>query len=334
MKRFSTIVLTVCIYALFIGLGCKKVTEQEKMPYNEIESFVLAGYSGQSINASVNNGEIIVYWASEAKMPATIKPVIEVSKGASISPASGTEVAFTSNTVYTVKAEDGTEKTYRLKPVSNIPVPRIATISPTTSMVWISSSLLTVTGEYFLTGDTSSVKVYAERMKDGFEFDLTLDYSKISMTNISARLPLMNDIMDTGMHRMRVKIGNRISDYQEVNLRFPDITYTNMANMTWVEAGKTLQAGDSMTLKIWDNYNGQITKWYMKKFLKVVIEDYVFDASQLTQTDSTIKFKLPATPIKQKPSNVIIYYIGPFGSQTYWAKILPQSSWPIIPVKI
>ena len=328
MQRFSIIVLIVFIATL----GCKKTTyEQQKKPYNNITTFVLLGYTGDSINASINNGEIIIYWAAETKAPATIQPTVIVSPGATVSPASGAEVAFNNTTVYTVTAEDGTVKTYKLKPVINKAVPRISSISPA-DLLWISSTLLTVSGEYFLTGDTADVHVYAERMRDGFEFDLPLNYSKLSMTNITANLPMYSDIMDTGLHKIRVKIGSRVSDDKQVNIRFPDIAYTTGVNLIFEEAGRTLVAGDSMTLKIWDDYKGAVTKWYMKKFTKVVMENYVFEATALTQTDSTIKFRIPATPINQKPSNVILYYDGPYGA-TYWGKILPQTSWPVIPVK-
>lgn len=332
MKRFPAIIFAIGLNTLFIAAGCKKTSyEQQKMPYNNIESFVVKGYAGDSINASIKNDEIIIYWAAEAPLPATIKPTFVVSPGATVSPVSGTEVAFNSTTVFTVTAEDGTAKTYKLKPVINKAIPRISAISPA-NLHWLSGTLLTVSGEYFLTGSASDVKVYAERMRDGFEFDLTVDQSKLTMTNIAANLPAYSDIMDTGLHKIRVKIGDRVSDEKQVNVRFPDIQSPGMVNLTYIEAGRTLVAGDSMTLKIWDNYNGAVTKWYMKKFTKVVMENWVFEVNELTQTDSTIKFKIPAIPLNMKPSNVILYYVGPYGA-TYWGKILNQSDWPIIPVK-
>jgi hypothetical protein len=333
MKRFSILFLAIVAVALMIGLGCKKTTEYEKRPYTDIESFVVKGYAADSISASINNNDIIIYWASEVAAPATITPTIAVATGATISPASGTAVDFNSNTVYTVTAEDGTVKKYNLKPVINKPIPRIATISPGSSMVWISSTWLTITGEYFLVGDTSDVHVYMERMRDGFEFDLVLDYTKLTMTSIYANLPAYTNDMDTGMHKLRVKIGNRTSEEKEVNLHFPDITYTGMAQMSWVEAGQTLKAGDSMTLKITDNYNGNVLKWYAKKFTKLVFENYSFDSTQMKQTDSTVKIRIPDTPINKQPSNVAIYYTGNYGSQNYWAKILGTAAFPIIPVK-
>jgi len=333
MKRFSTIVLALCAYTLFILQGCKKTEyEYEKRPYNNIESFVLRGYTGDSINATINNEDIIVYWASEVSVPATIKPNIVVSPGASISPASGTDVVFSTTTVYTVTAEDGTKKTFRLKPVINTAIPRISAISPN-NLHWISGTLLTVSGEYFLTGDTADVHVYAERLRDGFEFDLPIDYSKLTMTNITANLPAYTNTLDTGLHKIRVKIGNRVSDEKLVTLRMPDITFSNLMHMTFEEAGKQVAAGDSVTLKFWDDYNGNVVKWYAKRFTKLVIESYVFEAKDLAQTDSTVRFKVPDAPISKTPNSLAIYYIDPYYNPVYLSTILGQSVFPVFPTK-
>ena len=320
---------------LFLGACSKTEYEYEKEPYKEIESFVLPGYSGDSIHAVIHNGEIIVYWAAEATLPSTINPSIAVSPNAIISPASGTEVAFNEETVYTVTAADGSTQTYRLKPVINQAIPKISKITPT-SLAWISNTKVTVSGEYFLAGDTSNVHVYAQRLRDGFEFDLDIDRTQLSMTNITASLPKYTTQLDTGLHKIWVKIGDRVSDAQEVNIRIPAIPSTDvngLFHMTFVEAGKTLVAGDSVTLKFWDDYNGDVAKWYAKKFTKLNFENYTFEAKDLSQTDSTIKFKLPDFPIIRKPSNVILYYVDGFQNSTYLARILPQSSWPIIPVQ-
>jgi hypothetical protein len=333
MKRFSTIVWVLGVCAWSLLQGCSKTEyEYEKRSYKNIESFVLMGYAGDSINASVNNGNIIVYWAAETELPKTIKPVIVVSDHATISPASGTEVSFSSETVYKVTAEDGSVQTYRLKPVINHAVPRISEISPN-NLHWISGTQVTVSGEYFLTGDTADVHVYAQRLRDGFEFDLPIDYTKISMTSITANLPAYTDIQDTGLHKIFVKIGDRVSDEKEVILRMPDISFSNLMYMSFDEVGKQLSAGDSVTLRIRDDYNGDVIKWYAKHFTKLVIEDYTFEADALTQTDNTIKFKLPATPLSKKPTGIVLYFMNPYYSPTYLSKILSRDVWPIFPVK-
>lgn len=333
MKRLFTIVLTLSACIFFMLEACtKKEYEYEKLPYNNIESFVLMGYAGDSINATINNGNIIVYWAAETTMPVTIRPNIVISADATISPASGTEVPFNTETIYTVTAQDGTKQTFRLKPVINHAVPKISLISPD-NLHWISSTKVVVSGEYFLTGDTADVHVYAQRLSDGFEFDLPVNYKELTMTSITANLPDYTNSQDTGAHKIWVKIGDRISDEKMVNIRMPDIDGTGMINLTFEEAGKTLVAGDSMTLKFWDNYNGNVSKWYKKRFTKLVFENYVFEAQALAQTDSTIRFKLPDYPLDRKPSNVIIYYVGPYYNTTYLARVLNQAVWPIIPFK-
>ncbi|MFY0254413.1 hypothetical protein ACDQ55_10715 [Chitinophaga sp. 30R24] len=333
MERLSKVVLALGACTFFLLQSCTKTAQEyEKRPYNNIETFVLMGYAGDSINATINNGNIIVYWAAEANMPATIKPNIVVSPHATISPASGAEVAFNTETVYTVTAEDGSKQTYRLKPVINRAVPKISMISPN-SLHWISSTQITVTGEYFLSGDTAAVHVYAQRLSDGFEFDLPIDYTKLTMTNITANLPDYTDILDTGVHKIRVKIGDRVSDEKMVNIRMPDISFSGLMHFSFEEAGQRLFAGDSVTLKISDDYNGNVCKWYKKRFTKLVIDEYAFDAQALTQTDSTVKFKLPDYPLSQKPTAVVLYFIDPYYNQAYLSMLLNQALWPIIPVK-
>lgn len=333
MKRFSAIVLLMGAAVASLLQACSKTEyEYEKRPYKNIETFVLMGYTGDSINATINEGNIIIYWAAETAAPKTIKPNIVVSDHATISPASGTEVAFSSETVYTVTAEDGSKQTFRLKPVINHAVPRISGVSPN-NLHFFHDTTVTVSGEYFLTGDTSDVHVYAQRMRDGFEFDLNIDYSKISMTSITANLPAYSDILDTGLHKIFVKIGDRVSDEKIVTLRIPDISYTGLMHLSFDEVGKQLVAGDSLTLRLSDDYNGDVIKWYAKRFTKLVIEDYTFEAAQMTQTENTIKFKLPDAPISTKPNSLLLYFVSPYYSPTYWGVLINQNAWPIIPVK-
>ena len=333
MKQFSKVVLMLGACAWTLLQSCSKTEyEYEKRTYKNIESFVLMGYAGDSINASVNNGNIIVYWAAETELPKTIKPRIVVSDHATVSPASGTEVPFSSETVYKVTAEDGSVQTYHLKPVINHAVPRISSISPG-NLHWISGTQVTVSGEYFLTGDTSDVHVYAQRLRDGFEFDLPVDYAKISMTSITANLPAYSDIQDTGLHKIFVKIGNRVSDEKQVMLRIPDISFSGLMRMSFDEAGRQLVAGDSVTLRIRDDYNGNVIKWYAKHFTRLVIDDYSFEADALRQTENTIKFKLPDTPLSTQPNGIVLYFMSPYYSPTYLSTFLSPEVWPLFPLK-
>lgn len=330
-KRISTFTGIAVLFTILL-LACKKEYVNEKMPYNSIESFTIKGYTGDSVNAVINNGSIIIYWSADAAIPATIKPVITVSPHAAISPASGTEVVFSESTQYTVTAEDGTQQVFHLKPVLDKAIPKISSIN-SNSLEWITDTQLVVSGEYFLSGDTSDVHVYAQRMSDGFEFDMNIDYKQLTMTNITANLPLYTNMQDTGLHKIWVKIGDRVSDYKIINIRYPDIYYNNVLHLAFSEAGQTMQPGDSLTLKYWDDYNGAVTKWYTQRFTRIVFENYSFEAAALSQTDSTIKFRLPDTPIERKPTNIILYYVDPFLNSNYTSAILSQDQWPVIPVK-
>lgn len=318
---------------LFVLTACTKTNRvEEKMPYSDIEAFVVMGYAGDSINAVIKNNDIIIYWSGEATVPATVKPNIVVSPHATITPASGTEVAFSSATTYTVTAEDGTTKTYRLQPVLNKPIPRIYTITPN-NLHWITTPIVAVTGEYFLSGDTSDVKVYAQRISDGYEFDLVIDYSKISMTGITASLPAYNNLMDTGVHKIWVKIGDRVSDEKLVNLRMPDIYPEGVLHFSFPQAGQPVVAGDSVTIRIWDDHNGQITKWYKDQYTRIAIENYAFEKPAFSQTDSTLTFKVPDFPMDVNPWSLRLSVMGPYYSITDISRILPTSAWPLFPIK-
>jgi hypothetical protein len=318
-------------FTILLSSCSKTEYEYEKRSYNGIESFSLVGYTGDSMQAVINNDNIIVYWAAEAQQPATIRPVIVVSSHATIFPASGTEVPFTGETVYTVTAEDGTVKKYHLKPVVNYALPRIYNITPG-GLSWISNTIVTVSGEYFLSGAVSDVRVFAQRVRDGFEFDLHIDQAALTMTNIRAVIPSYSNTMDTGMHVIKVKVGNRISDEKTLRITQPTITGSgDLINITFPEAGQTLVAGDSMTVKFSDNHNGNVCKWYKKKFTRVSIENYTFEAAELAQTDSTVKFKLPAAPLNMKPFTIAMWFPDGSGNISYFSKFV--GPWPELPVK-
>lgn len=335
IKQFAIAIMLVSGLSIFMVSCSKTEYDYQKKPYNTIESFALAGYSSDSINAVISGEDIIIYWSAEATLPATITPTIAVSPNAKISPASGTAVPFTTATVYTVTAEDGSTKTYHLKPSLNRPIPKISAINPVT-LAWISNTQVNVSGEYFLSGSASDVHVYAQRLKDGFEFDLAIDQSQLSMTNITASLPRYTTQLDTGLHKIWVKIGDRVSDTKTIDILMPIIPAVDVdgiLHLTFEEAGKTLAAGDILTLKLSDDFQGDVIKWYATKFTKLVIENYTFEKENLTQTGNTIKFKLPNYPISMKPSNVVMYYTDAFGHSTYISRVLNADNWPVIPVQ-
>ncbi|MEJ5053863.1 hypothetical protein [Sphingobacterium sp. MYb382] len=117
-------------------LSCQKTNyEQLKRPYTDVLSFKIASeYKGiDSLNAVISGDSISIYWDPATPLPASITPHIQVAAGATVLPASGQSVPFNNKTVFTVTAENGTTKTYRLAPQTNHPVPviyRKANIGP------------------------------------------------------------------------------------------------------------------------------------------------------------------------------------------------------------
>lgn len=108
--------------------SCKEQEyEQLKRPYTDILSFKIAStYVGiDSLNGVISGDSISIYWDPATTLPNTITPNIKVATGATIQPASGQEVPFNTQTTFTVTAEDGTVKTYRLTPQTNHPIPII-----------------------------------------------------------------------------------------------------------------------------------------------------------------------------------------------------------------
>lgn len=109
------------ILVLLVFVSCKKETEHAPYPYNSIELLSISAGESEKINASFHNDSIIIYWPSYLPKPAKITPQITVSEKATITPASGTEVAFTTGTKFSVKAQSGAVKDYFLKVIVNQP---------------------------------------------------------------------------------------------------------------------------------------------------------------------------------------------------------------------
>ncbi|WP_289659993.1 hypothetical protein [Flavobacterium panacagri] len=87
-----------------------------KVPgYTQIETFTFKDSENNAINAAITDENIIVTWSVNNIQPLTIKPEIVLGTEASISPASGAEVAFKDGTVYTVTSKAGITKKYTLK---------------------------------------------------------------------------------------------------------------------------------------------------------------------------------------------------------------------------
>lgn len=123
MFSYRSILLCLSVLA---SVSCKKETEYAPYPYNEVLSLKINAGGGDKINAAVAGDSLVVYWPSYLARPAKISPEISISDKATITPASGTEVDFTTGTKFSVKAQNGAVKDYFLKVVVNQPPIQIA----------------------------------------------------------------------------------------------------------------------------------------------------------------------------------------------------------------
>ena len=92
---------------------------------NQIIAFQVEEFSEDTVlEAAIKEDSLIVYWPSSVKAaPATISPNILIPEGASVTPLSGESVPFETGTLFTVTAENESDRAYILKVVFNQPEP-------------------------------------------------------------------------------------------------------------------------------------------------------------------------------------------------------------------
>lgn len=142
------------LLALCICMACTK--EQAKYPYNNLVQFSIDNVEGSTLKGVIQDDQIIVYWPPYLAIPDSVSPGIITADKALVLPASGSKVAFTAQTTYTVTAQDGSKKTYHLKPVINQPLFYIRQLN-TTQLLF--GDVLVVGGDFFIP-DTNQTKVY------------------------------------------------------------------------------------------------------------------------------------------------------------------------------
>lgn len=307
-RLHQTIIYIIPLFIL-LSYSCSKteykVTER---PYNEIKKFAIAGYGNQdSIKGVITDNEILVYWNSDNQRPTHVRPHISISQAASISPLSDAEVEFSENTVYTVTAEDGSVRTYTLRPVIQQPIPLLHSLyvgKNATDLTWVDTETFHLRGEYFLAAGNQAIKVYAQRLKDGYEFDIPHHIENATPTSLEVSLPEFTTAQDTGWHKVWLKVGELTSGSREVYFVQP--TPQNMQTaFTLQQHGQALQPRQELTLdySFTDNYDGAVTRYYVKNFGTIYVniqglsngsQAYV-EVEDISYTDNQVSFKLPET---------------------------------------
>lgn len=297
MKNISKLVPFILIILVISFQSCKKTElEYEKMPYNGIQRFTVLGSTGDSTRCLISGDSITIFWNPDITLPTSIRPSIVLEPGAVISPASGETVPFNRNTVYTVTAQDGTVKTYRLVPSQTIPFPSVSGVNTAS---WITTTQLSITGEYFLpNADTAGTQVYMQRVADGFEFPLTLVKRFITNYSLRATLPTFSAEHEVGLHRLYVKSGNRIARPYDVNMLPPGISNVTRTS-DFAGKGNDIHAGDTLTISysVSDNYGGNLAKHYsvngVQSILIFIDYDNMIPVTQFTVGTNTLTFKVP-----------------------------------------
>lgn len=298
-KIYKLIPIVLLIAGICLQSCSKTEYDYLKRPYNEIKQFSITGSTGETTKCLISGDSITVYWNPDVTLPATISPNIVIDDKAKISPASGTPVPFNKSTVYTVTAENGEVKTYKLNPLLKLPVPSISSVQG--PITWLNYSQLSIFGEYFLANtQPSEIKAYLQRVSDGFEFPLELVTNKITNYSIVANLPQFSAELDTGLHKLYIKTGTRVAKGADVRFLTPYISNANpVSNL--VQDGQAIHTGDELSINysFSDNYGGKVASYYHAKNIDYVLlymapsYEWVTIKDGITVTDKTVKVKVP-----------------------------------------
>jgi len=197
--------------ALLFG-ACK--TEYPDLPYAEIETFTIEDAHGELLQAVIKDEEIIIYWTPLEEEPETIRPAISVSQGATVSPASGEAVPYSAATTYTVTAQDGSKKTYTLRPEGGQPIPYLNALPSTEIYI---NAAFSISGDYFLP-DADRTKVYL--VADNQEYEL-MEVNQLTNSRIRPFIPITTEL-DTGYYEVKVVTGRYTLMAQErIHLNAP-----------------------------------------------------------------------------------------------------------------
>ncbi|WP_343701765.1 hypothetical protein [Chitinophaga sp.] len=209
------IFIVLCLLALTVA--CKKETETAAFPYKSIQSFSIETPAAETINGAISGDSIIVYWPSYIPMPATVTPAITVSEKAEVIPAPGTAVDLKTGTSFTVKAQNGSTKTYFLKVQVNQPPIVVRDLNLTTTKGGV-IEVSTDNGILYLARDPALTKFYIID-SSGREKNCPLSFSSNQYKGniMEIKVPDTDDIKQGAY---RIKITSGMQSYVSEEYRF------------------------------------------------------------------------------------------------------------------
>jgi hypothetical protein len=232
INRLFTLLVPAIL--LVLAGSCKK--ERADYPYNSMESFVVSDETGKDLKAFIVGDTITVYWPPYHTLPATITPRIKIAEYASVSPASGTAVSFTTGTTFTVTSETGIARQFKLVVVNNQPQPEFTVVNAQITSI---GGLTGITGSYLVGKDSAATKLILIDSKDK-EKEITRDlYTSFSSNRLYLPFPYFADF-DTGYFRFRVIIGSMIKTTEPFRVTPPAFSITLAPNTTTVKRGSII----------------------------------------------------------------------------------------------
>lgn len=245
---------------VLVIISCKK--EYPAYPYHNISSFYMQDANGDTLQAAIQDDQLIIYWPPFQEVPDSVTPVIQVSERAVVQPASGIAVAFNNNTSYTVKAQDGSTMVYHLKTVINQP-PVDFTINAANSneagqpLYYADNGLyqtIDLISQFFIP-DTSQTAVYLVSAT-GVTAQLSVLPQSLSSLYISAAVP---DVVPAGMYKVKVVSGYRSFTNEQtvevINVPVPAFTALSVKKgQSFTITGKLLNAVSAISGR---NANGR-----------------------------------------------------------------------------
>lgn len=239
MNTLNKYFLAGCVFML---CACKK--ETSRLPYNQITSFVIPDADGKSLAAAVSGQDIIVYWPFGQAQPAEVSPQITVTEKATVKPASGEKISFNGDAIYTVTAESGATATYRLKIVSNQPVPVIRGMDGGSEQIGPGGTLYT--GHLYLLQDKSRNKI-SLISKSGEQLPCII--KEITRDRFAFQFPAK---LDTGRYNLQITSGNYTTIVKKIFLY-------RLGNPELYDYGQlTVKRGQTFTVN--GNYISVVTK--------------------------------------------------------------------------
>lgn len=206
---------------------------------NHINSFAVKEFSADTtLYATIKNDSIIVYWPAYKALPATISPVITLPDSASISPASGEEVAFETGVTYTITSGANTVKTYKLVVSPRQQTPQVFSAYAAAANVGSFYQATSLSGDFFIPDINQTRVIFIGKdTKTEYQADVT----KVSTYGPSIFIP---DAPTDQKYTIKF-----INLFAEVLVENVTLAIKSSPTLYDYELPTTFKAGDTFTIR-------------------------------------------------------------------------------------